>query len=101
MQQSEKVILRSLQLQEFAEEAKLLTEPGKQKGQVTKRRSHLHRLDPYMGMDGLIPVGGRIRRANVPHNLAHPVILPKQGHLTMLVIVIFIGAPFTEAVVQH
>ena len=86
MRHAEKVILRLLQLQEFPEEAKLLMKPRKQNGQVTrKRQGRLHRFDPYMGTDGLIRVGGRIRRANVPRDLAHPVILPKQGHVTVLV----------------
>ncbi len=76
MQRTEKVILRSMQLQEFPEEVNLLSKPGKQNSQVTtKRLSRLHRLDPYMGTDGLIHVGGRVRRANVPRDLAHRVIL--------------------------
>jgi hypothetical protein len=51
MQHAERVI------QEFPEEVKLLTKPGKQKSKVTtKRRS-------------------RVRRANVPRDLAHHVIL--------------------------
>ena len=39
-----------------------------------------------MGSDDLIPVGGRIRRANIPRDLAHPVVLHKETHVTRLVI---------------
>ena len=39
-----------------------------------------------MGSDDLIPVGGRIRRANIPRDLAHPVVLHKENHVTRLVI---------------
>ena len=39
-----------------------------------------------MDQDGLIRVGGRIRRANVPIDMKHPVIIPRKGHLTELLI---------------
>ena len=39
-----------------------------------------------MDQDGLIRVGGRIRRANVPVDIKHPVIIPRKGHLTELLI---------------
>ena len=39
-----------------------------------------------MSDDGLMRVGGRIRRAEIPRNLAHPVILPKESHVTTLII---------------
>ena len=46
-----------------------------------RRNSSLIKLDPYLGSDGLVCVGGRIRRANVSRDQAHPVIIPKSGHL--------------------
>ena len=51
-----------------------------------KKDSCLYGLDPYVGSDGLIRVGGRIRRANIPRDLAHPVVLPKESHVTRSVI---------------
>ena len=51
-----------------------------------KKDSCLYRLDPYVGSDGLIRVGGRLRRTNIPSDLAHPVVLPKESHVTRLVI---------------
>lgn len=54
--------------------------------QAFPKESHISRLDPYMDSDGLLRVGGRVRRANLPRDLAHPVILPRQGHITRLVI---------------
>ena len=39
-----------------------------------------------MDQDGLIRVGGRIRRADVPGDVKHPVIIPRKGHLTELLI---------------
>ena len=51
-----------------------------------KRSSNLYRLDPYINEDGIIHVGGRLRRANIPRNIAHPIIFPKRGHITNLLI---------------
>jgi len=36
--------------------------------------------------DGIIRVCGRIRRADTPVDLKHPVIIPRKGHLTELLI---------------
>ena len=87
LQNAEKTIIGAVQTQAFSEEVELLS--TKTKGQDisrTRRHSRLHRLDPYMDSDGLIRVGGRIRRANIPRDLAHPVVLPSQGHVTTMII---------------
>jgi hypothetical protein len=39
-----------------------------------------------MGNEGLLRVGGRINRADVLFHVKHPVILPRKGHITALVI---------------
>ena len=39
-----------------------------------------------MSEDGVIRVGGRIKRASIPRELAHPVILPHDHHVTSLII---------------
>ena len=39
-----------------------------------------------MDKDGIIRVGGHIRRADTPVDLKHPVIIPQKGHLTELLI---------------
>ena len=39
-----------------------------------------------MDQDGLIHVGGRIRRADVQGDVKHPVIILRRGHLTELLI---------------
>jgi len=51
-----------------------------------KRVSSLYRLDPFLDSNGVMRVGGRIRRANIPESLSHPVILPQRSHVTELVI---------------
>ena len=39
-----------------------------------------------MNQDGLIRGGGHIRRADVPGDVKHPVIILRKGHLTELLI---------------
>ena len=58
----------------------------KKKKVVLKKTSALHTLDPFVDSDGILRVGGRIRRANFAQALKTPIILPKFGHLTKLVV---------------
>lgn len=50
------------------------------------KRSPLYNLDPYVDSDGILRVGGRLRRADIEPNERNPAVLPKQGHLTTLII---------------
>jgi hypothetical protein len=86
-------IVRIVQRNWFVEEVRLLcvgnnpaaTEGG-QGSQRFPKSSHLYRLDPIFTNDGLLRVGGRIRRAKMPLDVKHPCILPKKGHVTELII---------------
>ena len=51
-----------------------------------KKVSPIRRLDPFKDQDGILRVGGRIRHADLPFQEKHPLILPKRGHVTDLVI---------------
>ncbi|XP_045169607.2 uncharacterized protein LOC123532268 [Mercenaria mercenaria] len=53
---------------------------------ILQGESHLLRLDPFLDQDGIIRVGGRIRQLDVPSNVKHPIIVPKGGHITDLII---------------
>ena len=55
---------------------------SKKKRQVLRKASSLYKLDPFLDQDGVIRVGGRIRRANVSVERKHLVIIPGTGHLT-------------------
>ena len=95
LQNAEKVILQALQQHVFPNEYSSLKKLGsyarerpraRERNIMIKQNSNLYRLDPYMDHNGLIRVGGRVKRANVPRDLAHPVILPKDCYVTKLVI---------------
>ena len=47
--------------------------------------SKLFNLDPYI-MDNVIRVGGRLRNSTLPESQRHPVLLPRDGHITQLIV---------------
>ena len=78
---AEILIIKAVQLNMFNDEYQSL----KSKVHVNKS-SPLYKLDPFIDDDGLMRVGGRLRRGNFDNNLKHPVILPKESHITELII---------------
>ncbi|XP_070546096.1 uncharacterized protein [Ptychodera flava] len=92
MRKAEQFIIKLVQKKAFVQE--ILTLPPKRKEEdeaknlrsLVKKTSSLYRFDPYIDKDGIVRVGGRIRRANLPREITHPVLLPKQEHITKLVI---------------
>ena len=58
---------------------------GKQKWKTVKKCSKIYKLDPRME-DGLLRVGGRLSRSSLPQEAKHPVILPKDSHVTRLIL---------------
>jgi hypothetical protein len=48
----------------------------------------LQKLDPFCGDDGLLRVGGRIRRSVLPYDVKHPILLPsaKEHSLSKLIV---------------
>ena len=106
--QSEIVILRSLQRSNYAPEINALQNlPGnesrfedrkdaRERNRQVKRTSALYRLDPFIDPMGLVRVGGRLRRAPLPYDVKHPVIIPRNSHITELII-----RHFHEKIVRH
>ncbi|XP_068238415.1 uncharacterized protein [Palaemon carinicauda] len=47
----------------------------------------IYKLDPFLDSeDGLLKVGGRIRKSDIPQSAKHPILLPKKHHVTTLLI---------------
>ena len=44
---------------------------------IIHRSSILFRLDPFLDTDGVLSVGGRLKRSMLDINKVHPVVLPK------------------------
>lgn len=52
----------------------------------TLKKSHLYRLDPYVDDTGILRVGGRLRQTNLSLKEKHPVLLPKEHHVSKLLV---------------
>lgn len=49
-------------------------------------KSRLRKLRPYIDEHGILRVGGRLRKSELPFKAKHPIILPKNNYFTSLVI---------------
>ena len=80
LEKAEMIVIKGLQAQTFLQERTHLSE-----NVTLPKSSSLHQLDPIV-QDGLIRVGGRLKHASMPNHERHPVVLPKRGHVTNLII---------------
>ncbi|XP_006822328.1 uncharacterized protein LOC102807334 [Saccoglossus kowalevskii] len=87
MRRAEQEIIKLTQQQAFAKELQILhntefssttTGGDSRKKHSLKKTSNLFRLDPYLDESEILRVGGRIKRANLPRDITHPVLLPKK-----------------------
>ena len=51
-----------------------------------KKSSSWYELDPFLDKEGVFWVGGRLGKSSIPYNVKHPVILPKKGQVTNLIL---------------
>ncbi|XP_071811289.1 uncharacterized protein [Apostichopus japonicus] len=79
--QAELEIVRAVQRGYFVSEIKSLTSKTQETGMVLKGPSLLYRLDPFIGEDGIIRVGGSLGRAHVSITFKHPIVLPRKHHI--------------------
>ena len=98
LEKAEVTILKIVQAESFPDEISALKRVEdsskvnnrsltKQKTTKLRKSSSLYRLDPFLGSDGLLRVGGRLCRCDeITTEMKHPVILPKNGHVTELII---------------
>ena len=97
LEEAEMEIIKHVQRKEFPSEIKSLQDiqekafygsrkSDKEKKALFKKTSSLRMLDPVLDSDGIMRVGGRIRRANLSVTLKNPIILPKSSHITSLII---------------
>ena len=95
LHQAEAEIIKAVQGEAFRNDIELLKslkinkatrKDVKSRKACLKKTSSLCRLDPFIDESGLLRVGGRIDRADTPYHIKYPVILPRKGHITTLVI---------------
>ena len=59
--------------------------------------SQLRALNPFLDSKGLIRVGGRLEYSSLPFSEKHPLVLPKNHHVTELIIQNFHMITYTVA----
>jgi hypothetical protein len=79
----EKALIHCIQHQHFDGEFQKLSSKSVS---VVKRSSKLCKLDPFIDEEGILRVGGRLRRANLSDETKHPVILPKDSRISYMII---------------
>lgn len=73
--------IKQCQQQEFAEDILYFN-----KMKVMPKKSKLYSLTPFVDEDGLLRVRGRIDNSNVSDEVKHPIIIPRSGHFTKLMV---------------
>ncbi|MPC44213.1 hypothetical protein E2C01_037879 [Portunus trituberculatus] len=80
MEATKSAVLKCVQRRYFPEELKVLRQ-----GQRL-RHSPINQLEPYLDTEGLIRVGGQLRRATLHQDQQNPILLPKEGKITELIV---------------
>ncbi|XP_049419820.1 uncharacterized protein LOC125880984 [Epinephelus fuscoguttatus] len=79
-------VFKLLQQQAFSSELKVLQR--KPQGANLPKSSPLFSLDPILE-EGLLRVGGRLKGSTISEKQKHPIILPKDSHITKLILLHF------------
>ncbi|XP_028395685.1 uncharacterized protein LOC114519713 [Dendronephthya gigantea] len=93
---AEDAIIRCVQAQSYGEEIRAINDimttsknesrmQVKRKKTEIKRTSSIYQLNPFL-YQGILRVGGRLSKAEVPEAMKHPYVLPRKSHVTMLII---------------
>ena len=98
LKNAESAIIRDAQIKSFKEEIEVLqkmkqenTDPdsrvfAQQRKTSMKTSSSLYKLDPFLDENGILRVGGRLRRASLTEEVKFPIILPRNSHVTKLIV---------------
>ena len=96
LKSAEREIIRQVQGDAFEKEIKTLMslvstkemqrDEARKRNQEIKQASMLYRLDPFLDREGILRVGGRIQQASLEEDIKNPVMLPKKGRVTELLI---------------
>ena len=94
-QQAIGVIVRTVQGEAYSKELgpmrSTVAEQVSNREQVTAhkqalKKSDLRELDPFLDDEGILRAGGRLRRAKLLYGEKHPALLPKDHHVSHLIV---------------
>ncbi|XP_057700851.1 uncharacterized protein LOC130921225 [Corythoichthys intestinalis] len=101
LQLAKTTIIRTVQREVFAEDIGCI-----EKGTALKNSSPLSKLNPFVDTQGLLKVGGRLKKAQLSAEETNPILVPGKHHLAQLIIRHFHeklchqGRHFTEGAVR-
>ena len=88
LQHAATAVIKATQATAFKDEIKVLSK-NKEAQELQGRPRNvtsLQKLDPFLDKDGVLRVGGRIRRADLNDETKFPIILPRDSHITKLLV---------------
>jgi len=87
IRQAERAIVRYVQLQAYNKEFKLIEQGiSKSESQKANRHSDIRKLEPILSTDGILCVGGRLRKADIAEEAKYPMIVPKDSVIAKLIV---------------
>ena len=95
LERAEHEIIKGVQGKHFNQELEILSKvtnggssvsPKKVASRKSKKMLPTYQLDPFLDDDGFLKVGGWLKRGDFSVAIKHPVILPRQSHVTDLLI---------------
>ena len=82
---SEHTLLNLIQKQHFNKELKFYNDHRKGSkrvpNKIRRQEGRMWTLDPFVDIEGLLRIGGRLRKSSLDDTVRHPVILPKSSKL--------------------
>ncbi|XP_037528681.1 uncharacterized protein LOC119405929 [Rhipicephalus sanguineus] len=75
------IIIHAVQQDVFSEELRCI-----QRGEPVHKTSSLRKLDPFLDSHGLIRVGGRLNKGDIPDEEKNPLIIPGRHHVAKLLV---------------
>ncbi|XP_018396277.1 PREDICTED: uncharacterized protein LOC108774625 [Cyphomyrmex costatus] len=81
LKRAELVISHMVQVEQFPQELCSL-----QQGKGVPANSQLAAVNPFLDEEGVIRVGGRLKRADIPYDQRHPIALPARHHITEILL---------------
>ena len=75
------VIIKALENEVYKEEKNTIKQ-----GKVVPQTNELYTLDPFIGEDGVLKVGGRLGNSSSPDAFKHPMVIPKGHPITKMII---------------
>ena len=86
LEKAELAIVRWIQSQSFADDVNRLSNTDEtSRSRAVGKASSLYALDPYLE-NGILRVGGRLSKSSLSNAVKHPIIMPKKGNVTNLII---------------